>query len=65
MIMGTPHMTSTKTHEDLNVLLDNTVLERAKFTKFLGAHRGVSDMEKSHRLYFENYITKYWCHEQT
>ena len=36
MIMGTPHMTSTKTREDLNVLLDNTVLERVKFTKFLG-----------------------------
>ena len=28
VIMGTPHMTSTKTREDLNVLLDNTVLER-------------------------------------
>ena len=28
MIMGTPHMTSTKIREDLNVLLDNTVLER-------------------------------------
>ena len=25
-IMGTPHTTSTKTREDLNVLLDNTVL---------------------------------------
>ena len=36
MIMGTPHMTSTKTREDLNVLLDNTVLERVKFTKFFG-----------------------------
>ena len=36
MIMGTPHMTSTKTREDLKVLLDNTVLERVKFTKFLG-----------------------------
>ena len=30
MIMGTPHMTSTKTREDQNVLLDNTVLERVK-----------------------------------
>ena len=29
-------MTSTKTREDLNVLLDNTVLEKEKFTKFLG-----------------------------
>ena len=29
-------MTSTKTREDLNVFLDNTVLERVKFTKFLG-----------------------------
>ena len=38
MIMGTPHMTSTKAREDLHVLLDNTVtvLERVKFTKFLG-----------------------------
>ena len=36
MIMGTPYMTSTKTREDLNVLLDNTALERVKFTKRLG-----------------------------
>ena len=33
--MGTPHMTSTKTREDLNVLLDNTAFERVKFTTFL------------------------------
>ena len=36
MIMGTPHMTSTKTREDLNVLLDNTALNRVKFITFLG-----------------------------
>ena len=36
MILGTPHMTSTKAREDLNVILDNTALERVKFTKFLG-----------------------------
>ena len=36
MILGTPHMTSTRTREDLNVTLDNTALERVKFTKFLG-----------------------------
>ena len=36
MIMGTPRITPTKTREDLNVLLNNTVLERVKFTKFLG-----------------------------
>ena len=29
-------MTSTKTREDLNVLLENTVLEGVKFTKLLG-----------------------------
>ena len=29
-------MASTKTREDLNVLLDNTALERVKLTKFLG-----------------------------
>ena len=36
MILGTPHMTSTKAREELNVMLDNTALERVKFTKFLG-----------------------------
>ena len=36
MILGTPYMTSTKTREDLKVSLDNTVLKRVKFTKFLG-----------------------------
>ena len=36
IILGTPHMTSTKAREDLNVILDNTALERVKFTKFLG-----------------------------
>ena len=36
MILGTPHMTSTKAREDLNVILDNTALERVKFTQFLG-----------------------------
>ena len=29
-------MTSTKSRENLNVMLDNTALERVKFTKFLG-----------------------------
>ena len=36
LILGTPHMTSTKAREELNVMLDNTALERVKFTKFLG-----------------------------
>ena len=36
MILGTPHMTSTKAREELNVMLDNTALEGVKFTKFLG-----------------------------
>ena len=36
MILGTPYMTSTKTREDLNVSLDNTVLKRVKVAKFLG-----------------------------
>ena len=36
MILGSPYMTSTKTREDLKVSLDNTVLKRVKFTKFLG-----------------------------
>ena len=36
MILGTPQMTTVKNHEDLNVTLDNTILERVKFTKFLG-----------------------------
>ena len=36
MILGTPHMTSVKVCEDLNVSLNNTTLERVQFTKFLG-----------------------------
>ena len=34
--MGTPHMTSIKTSGNISVLLNNTVLERVKTTKFLG-----------------------------
>ena len=61
-------MTSTKTREDLNVLLDNTALERVKFTQFLGVLIDECLTWKNHipgRLYFENYIKKFWCHEQT
>ena len=36
MILGTHHMTSTKTRQDLNVVLNDTLLERVKCTKFLG-----------------------------
>jgi hypothetical protein len=36
MIFGTPQMISAKTLENLNVTLNNTKLERVKFTKFLG-----------------------------
>ena len=35
MILGTHYMTS-KVHDDLTVILDDTVLERVKCTKFLG-----------------------------
>ena len=35
MILGTPHMTSTKIREDFDVTLNDTTLERVKFTKFL------------------------------
>ena len=36
MILGTPQMTGVKNHEDFNVTLNDTILERVKFTKFLG-----------------------------
>ena len=36
MILGTPHMTSSKVSDDLNVVLNETILERVKCTKFLG-----------------------------
>ena len=36
MILGTPHMTLVKVRKDLNVSLNNTTLERVRFTKFLG-----------------------------
>lgn len=34
--MGTPYMTSAVTLKNINVLLDETSLERVEFTKFLG-----------------------------
>ena len=36
MIMGTPHMTSAEILQNINVLLDDTSLERVDYTKFLG-----------------------------
>ena len=36
MLLGTSHMTSSKIQQDLNVILDNTVLDRVSHTKFLG-----------------------------
>ena len=36
MILGTPHMTTVETLQNLNVLLDETRLERVEYTKFLG-----------------------------
>ena len=32
MILGTPKMTSSKTHQDFNITLNDTLLERVKFT---------------------------------
>ena len=36
MMLGTPHMTSVKIKQDLNVILDDSILDRVKHTKFLG-----------------------------
>ena len=36
MLSGTSHVTSSKIQQDLNVILDNTVLDRVSHTKFLG-----------------------------
>ena len=36
MILGTSHMTSVKAQQHFNVILDDTVLDRVKYTKFLG-----------------------------
>ena len=35
MSLGTPQMTAVKNYENFNVTLNNTVLGRVKFTKFL------------------------------
>ena len=35
MFLGTPHMTSEKTRDKSNVLLNDTILERVRVTKFL------------------------------
>ena len=36
MMLGTSHMTSVKAQQHFNVILDDTVLDRVKNTKFLG-----------------------------
>ena len=36
MILGTSHMTSSRVRSDLNVVLNDTIIERVKYTKFLG-----------------------------
>ena len=36
MILGTPKMTSTKTHQDFNITWNDTLLGGVKFTTFLG-----------------------------
>ena len=36
LLLGTSHMTSSKLQQDLNVILDNTVLDRVSHTKYLG-----------------------------
>ena len=36
MILGTPHMVSNVDELNVNVILDNTALEKVKHTKFLG-----------------------------
>ena len=35
MTLNTPKMASTTTHQDFNITLNDTLLERVKFTKFL------------------------------
>ena len=66
MIMGTPHMTSTKTREDLNALLDKTALEREIFTKFLGVLIDECLTWKNHIDCIPKTISgKNWCHDQT
>ena len=59
-------MTSTKTREDWNVLLDNSALERVKFTKFLGVLIDECLTWKNHidGISKTTYITKYWCHNK-
>ena len=36
MLLGTPHMVSSKRKEDLNLILNDTKLQRVQKTKFLG-----------------------------
>ena len=48
MSLGTPKMTSTKTHQDFNITFNYTLLERVKFTKFLGVLINVCLTWKNH-----------------
>ena len=60
MSLGTPKMTSTKTHQDFNITFNYTLLERVKFTKFLGVLINVClTWKKSHRLNIKNNFKEY------
>ena len=68
MILGTPHVTSTKAREDLNVILDNTALERVKLTKFLSVLTDECLIWKNHINCISNTISRnigIMYHEQT
>ena len=61
MILETPHMVSRLDGLDTNVNLDNTSLERVKYTKFLGIL--IDNCLSWKNPCFKSNFSKYWCHE--
>ena len=64
MTLNTPKMTSTKTHQDFNITLNDTSLERVKFTKFLGVLIDECLTWKNHiDCISKTNFNEYWSHE--
>ena len=61
-----PQNTPTKTHQDFNITLNDTLLERVKYTRFLGVLYDHDDdclTWKNHIDVYQNNFKEYCYHE--
>ena len=58
VLLGISHMTSSKIQQDLNVILDNALLDRVSYTKFLGVLIDENLTWKCHIGSFQNLVEK-------